>query len=94
MPRAKLTSKGQLTIPQGVRDKLGLEAGDRIDFVADPLGGYRIVPVRQDVRVLRGRFAGRASAPVTVEAMVEAVEAEAAERIGRRRPLTRPRRSK
>lgn len=91
MPRAKLISKGQLTIPQGVRDRLGLEAGDRIDFVADPLGAYRIVPVRQDVRVLRGRFAGRVSAPVTVEAMVEA---EAAERSGRCRQPTRPRRSK
>lgn len=38
MPIATLTSKGQLTMPQLVREALGLEAGDNVDFVADPLG--------------------------------------------------------
>ena len=32
MPRAKLTSKGQVTIPRVVRERLGLETGDEIDF--------------------------------------------------------------
>jgi AbrB family looped-hinge helix DNA binding protein len=30
MPRAKITSKGQVTIPVGVRDALQLETGDSI----------------------------------------------------------------
>ncbi|MDX8379878.1 MAG: AbrB/MazE/SpoVT family DNA-binding domain-containing protein [Gallionella sp.] len=29
---ATLTSKGQITIPRAVRDKLHLHAGDKIDF--------------------------------------------------------------
>lgn len=29
---AKLTSKGQVTVPKPVRDALGLEAGDRLVF--------------------------------------------------------------
>lgn len=29
---AKLTSKGQLTVPKAVRDALGLETGDRVVF--------------------------------------------------------------
>jgi AbrB family looped-hinge helix DNA binding protein len=91
MPRAKLTSKGQLTIPQLVRETLGLETGDKVDFVADPTGGYRVVPVRKDVRALRGRFAGRALRPVSIEAMAEAVETETAER-ARRRSSTQTRR--
>ncbi len=32
MPIATLTSKGQITIPRIVRDKLHLHAGDKIDF--------------------------------------------------------------
>ena len=33
MPTATMTSKGQITIPIEVRKALGLDAGDKIDFV-------------------------------------------------------------
>lgn len=33
--RAKITSKGQVTIPQEVRRRLGLRKGDRIEFVVE-----------------------------------------------------------
>jgi AbrB family looped-hinge helix DNA binding protein len=32
---AKLTSKGQLTLPKEVRDKLGLKTGDRLDVTVE-----------------------------------------------------------
>jgi len=40
---ATLTSKGQITLPQAVRQALGVEAGDKIDFVAEADGGIRVV---------------------------------------------------
>lgn len=82
MPIATLTSKGQLTLPQAVRDALGLQTGDKVDFVPQADGGFRVLALRKDVRELKGRFAGRAAGPVSPEDMSAAIEAEAA---GRRR---------
>ncbi|MDQ3460511.1 MAG: AbrB/MazE/SpoVT family DNA-binding domain-containing protein [Deinococcota bacterium] len=33
--RATITSKGQITIPQEVRQRLGLKQGDQIEFVTE-----------------------------------------------------------
>lgn len=38
MAKSKITSKGQVTIPKDVRERLGLRAGDEIEFVEDPKG--------------------------------------------------------
>ncbi|MFQ5794015.1 MAG: AbrB/MazE/SpoVT family DNA-binding domain-containing protein [Candidatus Bipolaricaulia bacterium] len=33
MPTAKVTSKGQITVPKEVRQKLGLSPGDELEFI-------------------------------------------------------------
>jgi AbrB family looped-hinge helix DNA binding protein len=33
--RTRLTSKGQLTVPKSIRDRLGLEPGDEIEIAED-----------------------------------------------------------
>lgn len=38
MKRSRLTSKGQITIPLAVRERLGLRAGDQVEFVEDDVG--------------------------------------------------------
>jgi AbrB family looped-hinge helix DNA binding protein len=40
--RAKVTSKGQVTIPVEVRKALGVKSGDRLRFEAQE-GGFRVV---------------------------------------------------
>lgn len=35
MAIAKVTSKGQITIPKTIRDALGLEPGDEVEFVQE-----------------------------------------------------------
>ena len=38
MPVATLTSKGQITLPKGIRERLGVKPGDRIAFREKPDG--------------------------------------------------------
>ena len=35
MAKTKITSKGQVTIPKEVRDRLGLRPGDELEFVEE-----------------------------------------------------------
>jgi len=86
MATSTLTSKGQITIPQSVRDALGLQAGDKVDFVREEPGTYKVVALRKDARSLRGRFSGRVRRPVSIEQMGDAVAAEVAERGGPQPP--------
>lgn len=69
-------------MPQQVRQALGLQAGDKVDFVPDESGGFKVIALHKDVTALRGRFAGRARHPVSVTDMQAAVQAEAAARAG------------
>jgi antitoxin PrlF len=89
MSVATLTSKGQITLPHSVRSSLGLQAGDKLDFIADDAGGFKVVALRKDVHALRGRFAGRVAKPVSVQDMNEAVQNEAAARARPLRPTPR-----
>lgn len=54
MPRAKLTTKGQITIPKLVRDALGIHPGDRVNFRVREDGTITVEAETVDVRSLRG----------------------------------------
>ena len=54
MASATLSTKGQLTVPSSVREKLGVAAGDRIEFVEMTDGSFKIIPAVLDVRELKG----------------------------------------
>jgi antitoxin PrlF len=77
MPTATLTTKGQVTIPKSVREGLGVDAGDRVEFVEASKGVYTVMAVSRDVRELKGMIAKPAK-PVSVEAMKRAVARRAA----------------
>ncbi|MBW8029071.1 MAG: AbrB/MazE/SpoVT family DNA-binding domain-containing protein [Ferrovum sp.] len=72
MSTATLTSKGQITIPAIVRATLGVEAGDRVEFVQVEPGRFELVAATQSVTALKGLVRKPAS-PVTIDAMNKAI---------------------
>ena len=79
MSTAVVTSKGQITIPKPVRDGLGVETGDRVEFVEFEKGVYTVVAATRDIRDLKGMIPKPAK-PVSVEDMNRAVGRHAAQR--------------
>jgi len=72
MAKAKLTSKGQITVPKAVREALGVRPGDRLAFRTLEDGTVLVEPATVDLRSLRGRLAS-ARRGVTLEAMEAAI---------------------
>jgi antitoxin PrlF len=71
MAAATLTSKGQITLPKSVRDRLGVEAGDRVEFIESEQG-FLILPATRDIRALKG-IVPKPSSPISIEDMNRAV---------------------
>lgn len=78
MAFAKLTSKGQVTVPVQVRNRLGLRTGDRIQFVEADNGKFTIAPANRSIRELEGILWRKGRKPVSIEEMNEAIARGAA----------------
>ncbi len=76
MALAKVTSKGQITIPAEVRAELGLKAGDSVMFYRNPVGGYSVLARNKSIRDLKG-ILPRPARAVSIEEMNEAIAEEA-----------------
>ncbi|MDX2458144.1 MAG: AbrB/MazE/SpoVT family DNA-binding domain-containing protein [Gammaproteobacteria bacterium] len=72
MTTATITSKGQVTIPKDVRVRLGIGAGDRIEFVEIQDGVFQIIAATQDVQALKG-IVRKPKKPVTLEEMNQVI---------------------
>jgi len=70
--QATLTSKGQITLPKALRDRLKLEAGDRVEFFIEDDQVARLVVKHVPVTRLKGMLP-RPSQPVSIEDMDKAV---------------------
>jgi antitoxin PrlF len=68
MATATVTSKGQITLPKSVRERLGVEAGDKVEFIETQPGVFRLVAATRDVRDLKGVIP-KPTSPVSVEDM-------------------------
>lgn len=74
MPTATLTSKGQITIPKVVRDRLALEAGDQLEFVFEEPGDRVVLrPGNRDRGELKGLLHLPGRRPVSIREMDGAI---------------------
>jgi antitoxin PrlF len=78
MTTATVTSKGQVTIPADVRNQLGLQSGDRIEFsFNEATGRYEVYPATQSLASLKG-IVKRPAKPVSIEDMNQAIAEQGA----------------
>ena len=72
MTTATLSSKGQITVPAAVRTALGVETGDRVEFVEIAPGRYEFIAATRPVTALKGMF-GTPHRPVSIDEMNAAI---------------------
>jgi AbrB family looped-hinge helix DNA binding protein len=73
---ARVTAKGQVTIPQEIRKRLKLEKGSLLSFTIKN-GKAEIVPIKEDVMALMGSV--RVDGPQDFDAIEAEVEKRIAE---------------
>ena len=56
MARARVTSKGQITVPKEIREKLGVEPGDMVEFIENGRRLEVLAVRRRSLREFRGVF--------------------------------------
>jgi len=73
MPTATLTSKGQITLPKTIRDRLQVDTGDQVDFVVNERGDIVVRAVSLDIAELKGLLKRGRRQGVSVEKMNAAI---------------------
>jgi len=73
MSEARMTSKGQITVPRDVRLKLNLKPGDRVLFIVEDDGTVGMRAVNKDISSLIG-ILPRPKRAATLEEIEEAIQ--------------------
>ena len=73
MPTARITSKGQTTIPQEIRKLLNLHPGDRLEFLVADDGRVYVQATNIKVESLKGMLHKSNQEIVSIEQMEEAI---------------------
>ena len=73
MVQARLTGKGQVTIPKKIRDYLQIDTGSKIDFVIDENGEVKVIPLNVPVENLSGILHRPGMQAVSLEDMEQAI---------------------
>jgi len=74
MHLAKLTNKGQITIPKAVRQSLGLHPGDKLEFIINKNDEVLFKPIVKKVDDVFGKLHKSDRKSVSVKAMDAAIK--------------------
>lgn len=84
MPTATVTSKGQITIPIEVRERLGIRTGTRVEFVLRDDDVVEFVPATRSISELAGALKDDGPS-MTLEQIDDAIAAHVVEEDARSR---------
>ena len=73
MPRSTITSKGQITLPKEVRNRLAITAGDQIEFTIEEDGTITVMSVKKSAMRLHGVISSDVDGPLSIEEMDQAI---------------------
>jgi len=73
MSEARLSSKGQITVPRDIRERLKLKLGDKVRFRIADNGQVVVEVAKYHIRELYGLMRRKGQKPVSLEAMDEAI---------------------
>ncbi len=82
---AKVTSKGQITIPAGMREKLGLRPGSKVLFEEQPNGNFMVRKKTGNISDLDGFLKAPPGLAPTLEELDLGIAEAVAERLARAR---------
>jgi antitoxin PrlF len=80
MAASTVTSKGRITIPKEIRERLRLRPGNRVEFQIDAAGQVILKPQNRDVRSLYGIIRSPRKRAVTLGEMDAAIAQGASHR--------------
>lgn len=64
MAISTMTSKGQLTVPKSIREYLGIDSGNKIEFIIDEVGRVVMIPKTLDIEDIFGMIDRRIGASI------------------------------
>lgn len=73
MSEARLSSKGQITVPPNIRERLKLKPGDNLRFRIADNGQVVVEAAKYHIDELYGPLRRKGGKPVSVEAMDDAI---------------------
>jgi antitoxin PrlF len=68
-----VTDKGQLTVPKALRDRFGIQPGDKMDFEAMPDGTIRVRILSRSARALFGMLKKPGAKARSIEEMDQGI---------------------
>ena len=74
MSLSTLTSKGQITIPKGLRESMSIDTGDKVEFIINEQNEVVIKPITKKAIDVFGQLSKyKKDKPVSIEEMNEAM---------------------